>query len=148
MSTAAKKLVVVPAAREAASPGSLRLARVAGREGDLFRVVLGRREQVVACDPSVDPALIEEAIASGARVVVEEDTIVGTLATARSIPVDRQGAVQISVTRFEVTAREALLKTGSAFVSIKNDEVEIFGRRILSRARELARVLARAIQLN
>jgi hypothetical protein len=148
MSMAVKKLAVVPAAREAASPGSIRLARVAGREGDLFRVVLGRREQAVACDPSVDPALIEEAIASGARVVVEEDTIVGTLATTRSIPVDRQGAVQISVTRFEVTAREALLKTGSAFVSIKNDEVEIFGRRILSRARELARVLARAIQLN
>jgi hypothetical protein len=145
----AKKLTAVPAA---ANDGSIRLARVLVREGDLFRVRCGGREEVVACDPSVDPALVEAAIASGTRVVVEdgpEKAIVGALATARAIPVDRDGAVRFSLKRFEVSADEkVLLKTGSAFLSLDGGEVEIFGRRILTRARELARVLARAIQLN
>jgi hypothetical protein len=152
MSMAAKKLVAVADAEErTASDGALRLARVVAREGDLFRVRLGGDQVLLGCDPSVDPALLEAAIATGARVVVEdgpEPVIAGALATSRSIPVDRDGAVQVSLTRFDVTAGEAILKTPSAFVSLKGDEVEIFGRRILSRARELARVLARAIQLN
>lgn len=149
---AAKKLAAVPAAAErTASDGALRLAQVLSREGDRFRVRLGGDEVLLDCDPSVDPALVEAALASGVRVVVEdgpEPIIAGALATSRSIPVDRDGGVQVSLKRFEVTAGEAILKTPSAFVSLKGDEVEIFARRILSRARELARVLARAIQLN
>ena len=44
------------------------LDRVLGREGDRFRVRWGRSEDLVVCDPSVDPALVESAIESGARV--------------------------------------------------------------------------------
>jgi hypothetical protein len=152
MSSTAKKLTAVPeAVKGTASVGSIGLARVLAREGDLFRVLRGQREELAALDPAVDPALVEDAMASGARVIVEDGpvvAIVGALQTSRSVAVGRDGAVRLSVERFEVTAHEALLKTHSAFVSIKADEVEIFGTRILSRARELARVLARAIQLN
>jgi hypothetical protein len=155
MSMAAKerRLVAVPSAPQAvtAAEGGIRLARVVSRDGDRFRIRQGGGERLASCDASVDPALIETAIATGARVVVEdgpEPSIVGALATARSVLVDRDGGVRLSVERFEVTAEEALLKTRSAFLSLKGDEVEIFGRRILSRARELARILARAIQLD
>jgi hypothetical protein len=152
MSTAAKdcKVVALPVTRQSA-PGAVALARVLAREGDSFRVRWGARDRLLPCDPSVDPALIETAITTGARVVVEDGlqaSIVGALATARSVSVDRDDRVLLAVKRFEVSAGETVLKSEAAFVSLKDGEVEIFGRRILSRARELARILARAIQLN
>jgi hypothetical protein len=153
MAMAAKNrnLVALPSAARAGASGCAVLVRVIAREGDRFRVGHGGREHLVACDPSVDPLLVEEAIATGARVVLEQGPqacIVGALATARAVAIDRAGRVDIEVKRFEVSAEEALIKTASAFVSLKSGEVEIFGGRVLSRARELVRVLARAIQLN
>jgi len=139
-------------AESAPAAGGIRLAAVVGREGDLFRVRAGRWERLAACDSSVDPALVEAAIVSGARVVLEEQpapVIVGALATRRAVEVGPGEEVHLSVKRFVVEAtEEALLRTRSAFLRVKDDEVELFGGRILSRARELARVLARAIQLN
>jgi len=159
MSNAAEKLrfEAVPggneAAEERAGPaGCILLATVLAREGERFRVRAGGRERLAARDAAVDPALLDEAIATGARVVLEDGvatTIVGALATARSVLIDREGRVRVAVERFEVTAgEEVLLRTGAAFVRVKGDEVELFARRVLARARELARVLARAIQLN
>ena len=140
------------AADVAPAAGGIRLAVVVGREGDLFRVRAGRWERLAACDPSVDHALVEAALTSGARVVLEEQpapVIVGALATRRAVEVGPGEEVHLSVKRFVVEAtEEALLRTRSAFLRVKDDEVELFGGRILSRARELARVLARAIQLN
>jgi len=139
-------------AEVAPAAGGIRLAAVVGREGDRFRVRAGRWERLAACDPSVDPALVEAARASGARVVLEEGpapVIVGALATRRAVEVGPGEEVHLSVKRFTVEAtEEAVLRTRSAFLRVKGDEVELFGGRILSRARELARVLARAIQLN
>jgi len=147
MSMAAKKLVAVPAP-DSGSASGIQLARVLAREGDLFRVRCAGREELAGCDPSVDPALVEAAIATGARVVVEDGAIVGALATSRTVEVGRDDSVRLLVERFEVSAKEAVVQTPTAFVSLKDDEVELFGRRIVSRARELARILARAIQLN
>lgn len=139
-------------AETAPASGGIRLAAVVGREGNRFRVRAGRWERLAACDPSVDLALVEAARASGARVVLEEGpvpVIVGALATRRSVEVGPDEEVRLSVKRFAVeAAEEAVFRTGSAFVRVRDDEVELFGGRILSRARELARVLARAIQLN
>jgi len=141
----------VPAA-VAPAAGGIRLAAVVGREGDRFRVRAGRGELLAACDPSVDPALVEAARESGARVVLEDGpvpVIVGALATRRAVEVGPDEEVRLSVKRFAVeAAEEAVLRTRSAFLRVNGDEVELFGGRILSRARELARVLARAIQLN
>ena len=142
----------VPAEVAPAAAGGVRLAVVVGREGELFRVRAGRWERLASCDPSVDPALVEAALGSGARVVLEEGAspvIVGALATRRAVEVGPGDEVHLSVKRFVVeAAEEAMLRTRSAFLRVKGDEVELFGGRILSRARELARVLARAIQLN
>lgn len=146
-----RKLVAVASAPAADAEGTIRLARVFSRDGERFRVRYGGRDRLAACDPSVDPALIEMAMSAGARVVVEdgpEPSIVGTLLTHRPVELDRDGAVHVEATRFEVDAGEALLKTPSAFLLLKGDEVEIFARRILSRARDVARILAAAIQLN
>jgi hypothetical protein len=149
-----RRLRALPGGVQEVAPAAsgIRLAAVVGREGDLFRVRAGRWERLAACDPSVDPALVEAARASGARVVLEEGpvpVIVGALATRRAVEVTPGEEVRLSVRRFVVEAtEEAALRTRSAFLRVKDDEVELFGGRILSRARELARVLARAIQLN
>lgn len=157
MSTAAAdpKLTLVPGgAREDVleRPGGIRLARVLGREGDRFRVRVGGAERLAECDPSVDPALVEAAVASGARVVLEDGPvplIAGALATRRAVEVSPGGEIDVTVARLRVTAEEEIaLRTRSAFLRARGDEVELFGRRIVSRAREAARILARVIQLN
>jgi hypothetical protein len=146
-----RTLVAMPSDSPQEGPPALALAEVVAREGDHFRIRCGVRERIARCHDSVDPAVVEEAISSGARVLVEwgsEPLIAGALATRKNVHLDRDGGLRLSVKEFEVTAEQALIRTPSAFVSVKSDEVEIFGRRILSRARELARILARAIQLD
>ena len=132
-----------------ALPAGFGLVRVVAREGDGFRVRSGKVEAVVPCDPCVDPALVDEAIASGGRVVLEDGVIVGALATARSLQIDRQGAVDVEVSRFAVRAQEsALLKSQKAFLELKGSNIELYGHQVLARARELARILGRMIKLN
>jgi hypothetical protein len=159
MSIAARerRLTAVPGGAPGEDPGrdaggAIRLARAIAREGDAFRVRVGGAEWLAECDPSVDPALVDAAIASGARVVLEDGpapVIVGALATRRAVEVNRAGEVELAVKRFRVAADEEIsLRTDSAFLRARRGEVEIFGRRVLSRAREVVRILARAIQLN
>lgn len=152
MKTSADNVVrLLPAAEPALAPapGAVALATVVAREGEAYRVRIGRGELLAGRDPSVDPALLEEVMASGARVVLEGDTIVGCLAVARSLVVDRQGAVEARVTRMEVTAEEsAMLRTRHSFLKLEGPNVEIYGTEILTRARELTRFLARMIKLN
>ena len=134
---------------EPALPSGLGLARVVAREGEGFRVRSGKVEAVVPCDLCVDPALVSEAIATGGRVVLEDGVIVGALATARSLQIDRQGAVDVEVSRFAVRAQEsALLKSQKAFLELKGSNIELYGHQVLTRARELARILGRMIKLN
>ena len=93
-----------------------------------------------------------EALAEGSRVLVEagpSPVVVGVVQTSRALRVNRQGAVDATVERFQVQARQsATLKTASAFLQVKGAEVELYGTRILTRAREVAKILARMINLN
>jgi hypothetical protein len=130
----------------------LGLARLIAREGEAWRVSVGGVERVAERDPSVDEALLDECLARGARVVVEEGAavvIVGALATSRSLSVDARGDVRAAVGVFEVTARESVtLRTDRAFVQVKGPDVETFGRTVVTRARELAKVLGRMVKIN
>ncbi|MCP3065268.1 hypothetical protein LXT21_41495 [Myxococcus sp. K38C18041901] len=132
--------------------GSVRLATVLAEEPQGWRVRLGARDQVLSLDASVDPALVREALEDGARVLVElasPPVLVGVVQTSRALRVDRQGRVDSEVERFELHARQgATVKTAGAFVQVKGSEVELYGTRILTRAREVAKILARMINLN
>jgi hypothetical protein len=153
MSATAKKEAAAPvSSRHAVEIAPLALAVVVGLEGDTWRVRLGGVERLAESDAAVDPGLLREAAASGARVVVEwrggEPMIVGALATTRVLTI-RDDAVEASVKHFRIRARdEVTLKTAGAFVQIKGSEVELYGQRILSRARELSRMIGRMIKLN
>jgi hypothetical protein len=137
--------------RPAPVPG-VALARVLGRAGAAWRVHMAGGEQTVAADPAIDPALLDEAARSGARVVLElgpAPAIAGVLQTARAIAIGRDGSVDISVKRLAVTvAEEALLKSAGAFLKVGPQELELYGNRLVSRARELYRVLGRMVKIN
>jgi len=149
----------VPSKRSLGAPapaptvaGGVLLATVLAEESGGWRVRIGAEEQVVGLDPSVDPALVREALEEGARGLVEakpEPVLVGVVQTSRALRVDRQGGVDAEVERFQVRASQgATLKTATAFLQVKGAEVELYGERILSRAREVAKILARMINLN
>lgn len=142
------------AEREAPARASgVSLATVEAREGDgRWRVRVGAEVMVAARDASVDEALLEEAAKNGARVVLDlagEPVIAGVLLTSRPVTIDREGVVRVEVRRFVVTAaEEVLLRTRAAFVQVKGADVESFGDRVVSRARELLKVLGRNVRIN
>lgn len=128
-----------------AAPAGVLLGRVLGREGDACRVRAGGVERVLRCDPTVDPALLEE----GARVVIDDDLVVGLLVTARAVTIGRDGAVDAAVKGFRVTAEEDItLRSPGAFVRVRGVDLELYGNRVLTRARELVKVLGRMVKIN
>jgi hypothetical protein len=137
-----------PAPEDAPAP-AVGLGVVLGEEDGRWRARVGGAERLLDADASVDPALLREAAATGARVVLDGAVIVGVLATRRALTIDPQGAVEAHVRRFALTAAdEALLAGPGAFVRLKLDDVELYGRRVISRARELCRVLGRMVKIN
>jgi len=117
-----------------------------------WRVAIGGAERELAVDECVDPALLEEAFVSGARVVIdnsEAPAIVGVIATQRALVVDRDGDVRAKVRNFVVDSREELLlKTRGAFIRARAAEVEVYGTRLIHRARDLAKIMGAMIKLN
>lgn len=131
----------------------LRLGAPVERLGDdAWRVRIGAHDVEATLHPSVDPALVAEVAARGGRVIVEQaptPVIAGVLQTARALTMDARGDVRAQVRRLDVTASErVLLKTPGAFASITGREIELYSGRVLTRAREIARVLAGMIRLN
>jgi len=119
------------------------------RPDDLAALVVGEAVRRAG----VDPALVEDARAQGARVLIDaagsEALIVGVVLTARPVVIDREGDIRATARRIVLSAsREVLAKTAAAFVQVKDDEVEVYGTRVITRAREVAKVLARMISLN
>ena len=137
----------------AAEPG-IALGLLLGELDGRFRARVGGVERLVDVDPSVDPELLREAIRSGARVVLEPTeagalAVVGVLSTARVLTIDRSGAVEAQVRRIALSAsEEALLAAPGAFIRAKREDIELYGRRVISRARELYRVLGRMVKIN
>jgi hypothetical protein len=157
---ARRKLSVVPAIGQPktepvlgpATSAAIVLARLLDRQGDSWRVRIGDEERILPADASVDPALLEEAALSGARAVVEPGTapaIVGVLMTARAVSVDRSGAVELDVRRLAINvAEEALVKSAGAFLRVGVAEIETYGANVITRAREIYRVLGRMVKIN
>lgn len=130
------------------------LGQVLSIVGDgLAQVRVGASERHAVIDPSVDPALVLEAIATGARVVLEAGhppVIVGLLSTHRTLAVDRHGDLKGRLRNLALEMDGSLLlKTPLAFLQMdKEGAVEMFGQRLLSRARKVAKILAAHISLN
>lgn len=153
---AARKAVATFAERlePAPAPGSLTLAeliRPLDEESWQVRVGGGLRE--ATRDEAVDPALLVVCAEQRRRVVILADgerlVIVGTLQVRRALDIDAQGHVEANVESFKVKAKaEVTLQTAAAFVQVKAEQVELFGERVLTRARGVAKTLARMISLN
>ena len=134
-------------------PHALALGVVLGPSDDgRWRVRVHGQERVVAADDAVDPTLLAEAAETGARVLVEggaEPRVVGAVMTARAVSYARDGAVRVKAPAVEIdAAREVTLKTPWSFLRLHQSDAELFGQRVVVRAREVARVLARMIAMN
>jgi hypothetical protein len=144
----------VRTARERLPVPGLRLGRVISPVEGGCRVMASGEERLARLDPSVDPALLPSATASGARAVLEvsesgEWLLVGFLATRRAVELSPAGDVDVEVRRWRVHAdHEVLFKSPGAFLQLKVHEVELYANRIACRARELTRLLGRMIKLN
>ncbi len=141
-----------PTAAAGAASG-VALGVVEARAGEShWRVRVGAATLTASCDAAVDPAVVDDAMRAGSRVVLDlaaTPVIAGVLITARPVTVDRHGDLRVEVRRFVVTAaEEALVRTRDAFVQVKGGDVETFGERVVSRARELLKVLGRNVRIN
>lgn len=124
---------------------------VTGREGRVATVTVGAHTCELEIDPSVDSALVDEAIADGRRVILDPatNTLCGVLQTQRSLTIDSTGTVSAEVQRLELSVREhALIKSRESFFQLDDDRVELYGRETLLRARGTLRALAQLIKLN
>jgi hypothetical protein len=132
------------------APG-LALGRVLEVQAPRARVHVGAGERWLAIDPSVDPALVERARQTGARVVIElgpEPVLAGVLMTARAVELDRKGDVALQVGRFTLDAEDVLLRTPRAFLRLHRQIAELFADELVARGRLLTRILGKAIKLN
>ena len=138
--------------RTPAAVAPFTLVRVLGEEGGQWRVEQGAQRMLVELDASVDPELVREAILTGARALLETSSgnrLVGLLQTGRVLTVDRQNRIRARVESFALhVGAELTLQTATAFVRLKGGEVELYGHRVLTRAREVAQVIARLVSFN
>lgn len=123
-----------------------------GLPGARWHVRVGTLTLEAEVDPSVDPAFLEECRRDGRRVLITGGacpSIVGALQARRALEIDREGRVNAEVESFHVkAASEVTLQTAAAFIQLKAEEIELFGERVLTRARGVAKTLARMISLN
>jgi len=128
------------------------LGRVVELEGDRCVVEIGGQPRDAELDPSVDPALVEEAFTHGSRVVLDTTeglVVVGTLTTQRTLAIDRDGRLEAKLSSLSLSVEDdLLLKSSGAFIRLKKHEAEIYANRILHRARGAVRLLGAVIKLN
>jgi len=125
---------------------------LAGGSEARWHVRVGTFTLEAEVDPSVDPAFLEECRRDGRRVLITggaRPLIVGALQARRALEIDREGRVNAEVESFHIKATsEVTLQTAAAFIQLKAEEIELYGERVLTRARGLAKTLARMISLN
>jgi hypothetical protein len=139
----------VEALLEASELSGLATARLLERTDEGWRVMIRGQQRSLPVDAAVDPALLVAAHQRGARVLCESGCIIGVVQTERALTIDRHDAIDAQVDRLRLQVRrEAVIQDAKAFIAIKSGDVELYGRRVLTRAREVAKVLARMISLN
>lgn len=133
----------------------LQLARLIAEEEGGFRVELGGGQHVLPAASDVDPALLREVVARQGRVLVETHAsdgsalIAGVVQVRRTLEIDEHGDVVASLRSLRLKARQEIqLTTERALVWIKGEDVELYGKEVLTRAREVAKILGRLISLN
>ena len=129
------------------------LAPLLSESQDEWHIELAGVERSVSCAPDVDRALLREVVARKGRVLIEivdgEPRIAGVLQTRRGLEVDQNGDVLAELRSLRVKVTEEIqLSTARAFIALKRDDIEIYGKEVLTRAREVAKILGRLISLN
>ncbi len=121
--------------------------------GKRWTVRVASTDYRATLDPAVDPALLKEAAERGAALLLDWNAgapvVLGVLATQRTVNIDQAGRVDVEVTSFRIAAKKkVVLSVAGAFVQLADREAEVYGTRVLVRARELAKTLAAMVSFN
>ena len=148
---------------------ALTLGRIQAEEPPLWRVAsvgAATPTALATLDVSVDPALIRLCLAKGTPVLLMQATshqrrgerdlqaasslvIVGALVTERPVSVDRAGVLEADAEQIRLSARgDVLIRSAGSFLRMKSEDVELYGKQVISRAREICRVLGRLVKIN
>lgn len=137
----------------AVAPLSLGRLLGAGEAGS-WRVVVHGAERTAAAAEDVDPKLLAEVAERGGRVLLEAvgqeaPRIAGVVQVRRALEIDERGDVVAKIRSLELRAtKDLLLSTGRAMLWVKAEDVELYGREVVTKAREVAKILGRMIALN
>lgn len=133
---------------------TLALARARRRVDGGVEVELAGRLLCAAIDSAVHALVIDGACARGeallATVEGERVTVVGALRTQPTPGVDAMDEITLEARRVNlVGGEEVQIRSGVAIIALRAvGEVETYAERIVSRAEELQKIVARMLRLN
>lgn len=135
--------------------GALLIARARAVEADGVVIELAGKKTHATVDDSVHDAVIATACARQEMVLVTVDgdgkpCIVGALRTQPTPGVDAMDEINLAARRVTITGGEEVqLRSGVAVIALRAiGEVETYADRILSRAEEVQKIVARMLRLN
>jgi hypothetical protein len=145
---------VQPAAAPVAD-GALLIARALSDDPEGVLVDLAGRHVRASVDRGVHEAVIRTACKNREMVLVTRDEagkvwIVGALRTQPTPGVDAMDEIQLEAKRVTIVGGEEVqLRSGVAVVAVRAiGEVETYADRIMSRAEEVQKIVARMLRLN
>lgn len=124
-------------------------------EGDHYEVRIGATIAKVVLDPSFHPAVARTARERREAVLVTrapggELVVVGALRTSPTPGVDEMDEISLKAKRIRIEAtQDAEIRAGVAVIALRAvGDIETYAERIVSRAEELQKLVARMLRLN
>jgi hypothetical protein len=161
---ASSELEAIAAASSVASPeapplaglveGALAIARIVEIDHDGVTLDVGGRRARAAVDPTVHRAVLETARERSEMVLVTRGasglSVVGALRTQPTAGIEPVDELTLKARRISIDADEEIqIRSGAAIIAVRAvGEVETYADRIISRAEELQKIVARMLRLN
>lgn len=134
---------------------SIQAATAIAFEGDVVRVRFGEDDEADAkLAPTVDPVVVQTAVARGETVIVQEGasglTVLGTLRTSATPGVDKGDEYVIEARRVKVHGDDSvsLISGATQFAVRAVGMVETIATNITSRASSVHKLIGRMLHLN
>lgn len=153
--TTASALSAVEKAAPGLAPGALGIARALEEQNEGVLIELAGRRVHAEVDRAVHDAVVTTACKQQEMVLVTTDDtgkvwIVGALRTRPTPGVDEMDEINLEAKRVRITGGEDVqIRSGVAIVALRAiGEVETYADRIVSRAEEVQKIVARMLRLN
>jgi hypothetical protein len=137
------------------APGTLGVAKILRVEAGVAEIDFAGSPREAFIEATVHPSVIETAMDRGENVLVTSGAdgvfrIIGAVRTQPTPGVDAMDEIKLKANRIELEAdQEVQVRSGVAIIAVRAvGEVETYAERIVSRAEELQKIVARMLRLN